>query len=506
MQKIVIFCTVFSLAACSLRRTTDQGPTASALPGDVLARTHCGGCHQFPDPALLDKKTWETRILPEMGSRLGIANKSYNPLFSLTQADLLTVMQAGIYPSTPQIAEEDWRKIEQYYLQNAPDKPLPQEPKVSPALTILQFKIQKLILNAREVPFVTFVHVDAQQRLWFGTRTNKVYRLNAQMQKEDSLLLDSPPSDFRVLPNGTAFALTMGIMDPNDQPQGTVQAFDTQQRPQRILGSLQRPVEMAWGDLNADGLEDLAVCQYGNYTGKLVWYEKRPNGTYQEHLLKPVAGARRVILQDMNHDSRPDLVVLMAQGNEGVSIYFNEGKGQFQEKVVLNFPPVHGSTYVEVLDFDQDGDYDLVYTNGDNADYSVIPKAYHGVKLFLNDGQNRFKEVWHYPIYGASMVKAADFDGDGDYDLAVAAFHREPELAPNEGFVYLRNDGKLRFTPMTFAESARGRWLTMTLGDPDRDGDTDIVLGSFLLTGLGNIKVEPGYRPAELVVLRNQQR
>lgn len=505
MQKIFLIAAVLGIVACSVRRS-DQSPSASALPGHVLARTYCGNCHQFPEPSLLDKKTWETRILPEMGSRLGIANKAYNPLFNLSSDDLMVVVKAGVYPSTPQLADEDWQKIVKYYLQNAPEKPLPQAPKKAVKIGLGQFATQKLILNPREVPFVTFVQVDKQHRLWFGTRNKKVFRLNAQMQKEDSLLLDSAPADFRLMPDGSCYALTMGIMDPNDQPKGALQWFDTQKRPRKVLSGLQRPVEMAWGDLDADGLEDLAVCQYGNYLGQLVWYQQRPNGTYQEHLLKPVAGARRVILQDMNRDNRPDLVVLMAQGNEGVSIFFNEGKGEFQEKVVLAFPPVHGSTYLEVLDFDKDGDFDLVYTNGDNADYSVVPKAYHGVRVFLNDGQNRFKEAWHYPIYGASMAKVADFDADGDYDIAVAAFHREPDLAPHEGFVYLRNDGKFNFSPMTFAESARGRWLTMTLGDTDADGDTDIVLGSFLLTGLGNINVEPGYRPAEIVVLRNQLR
>src|SRR5438309_7912953 len=42
-------------------------PAAAALErGHRLAQTYCQSCHLFPDPALLDKATWEHGALPEM--------------------------------------------------------------------------------------------------------------------------------------------------------------------------------------------------------------------------------------------------------------------------------------------------------------------------------------------------------------------------------------------------------------------------------------------------------
>jgi hypothetical protein len=72
---------------------------------------------------------------------------------------------------------------------------------------------------------------------------------------------------------------------------------------------------------------------------------------------------------------------------------------------------------------------DLLYTNGDNADYSNSLKRYHGIRLFQNDGNFKFRQVWFYPLYGATKAVARDFDGDGDLDVAGIAFY--PDFSRN---------------------------------------------------------------------------
>lgn len=45
---------------------------SSIKAGKKLAVKYCGSCHQLPDPSLIDAKSWEDDVLPEMGPRLGI--------------------------------------------------------------------------------------------------------------------------------------------------------------------------------------------------------------------------------------------------------------------------------------------------------------------------------------------------------------------------------------------------------------------------------------------------
>jgi len=40
---------------------------------------------------------------------------------------------------------------------------------------------------------------------------------------------------------------------------------------------------------------------------------------------------------------------------------------------------------MDTTDVNHDGWTDLVVVNGDNADFSIIPKAYHGVRVYLNN-------------------------------------------------------------------------------------------------------------------------
>lgn len=133
---------------------------------------------------------------------------------------------------------------------------------------------------------------------------------------------------------------------------------------------------------------------------------------------------------------------------------------------------------------DADGDPDLLTAHDDNADLSHEAKAYHGIRLFLNNGRYEFTEAYFYPLFGASMLEVADFDGDNDLDIAAIAYCSEPER-PDEGFVLLKNEGQFRFRPQTFPTSRQGKWLVMDAADWDADGDVDLVLGGFLKAGLG---------------------
>ncbi len=179
-------------------------------------------------------------------------------------------------------------------------------------------------------------------------------------------------------------------------------------------------------------------------------------------------------------DHRLDLITLFGQAREGLYLQRNRGKDGFTWEPLLHFPPSYGSTGFELADFNGDGFQDVLITHGDNGDYPSPFKAYHGLRIFLNDGGFHFTEAWFRPLDGAFRAVARDFDGDGDLDIAAISFFPDFSRTPDESFVYFENRGGLEFVASSIPEATAGRWLTLDAGDLDGDGDIDLVLGSFI--------------------------
>ena len=245
------------------------------------------------------------------------------------------------------------------------------------------------------------------------------------------------------------------------------------------IDSLQRPVQIIAADLNNDGKTDYLVCEFGFMTGELSWFENMGNNKFQKHIIRNVPGAIKVYLQDANHDGLPDIWALFAQGDEGIFLFTNKGHGNFDQEEVLKFPPIYGSSSFELTDFNKDGYPDIVYTCGDNADYSQVLKPYHGVYIFMNDKTNHFTQKYFYPINGCYKAIARDFDGDGNLDIATISYFADYARQPEESFVYLKNMGNMEFNPYSFQQAGIGRWLTMDAGDIYGDGKLDLILGNF---------------------------
>ena len=477
-------------------------PVDSIAKGKKLALVHCQRCHLFTEPALLDKKTWVSSVLPNMGLRLGIKAKDAPNAAYLNSEDAKTLQEWNIYPDQALLSLKDWNLIVKYFEHEAPSQlPLPTS---NTPQQLSSFLGQYVSFGAHQFPQTTMIKYDSRSGHFFiGDAHNDLYLMNTQFQLVNQSQIKSPAVDMDFPRNKAPRLLSIGSIVPSDQKQGELLALDGDPNGLK-LGPLARPVQFAAGDLNCDGKEDLVLCSFGNHRGQLAWYDQ--GDPSKEHILSTLPGTRQVEIRDMNGDQKNDLVVLRAQAYEAISIYYNQDQGHFEEKVVLQFPPVYGLSYLEMADFNQDGFLDFLVTNGDNWDLSAILKPYHGIRIYLNDGKNQFTEKFFYPLYGTSKALARDFDLDGDLDIAAIAFYTNLEQ-PEHGFVYLNNEGSLNFTATATPDAAAGKWLCMEAGDFDRDGDQDIILGSYFHTAaeVTQLAIHSVSSFPQLLVLYNQK-
>lgn len=446
--------------------------------GQAMAANYCQRCHQLPDPSLLDKKTWHKDVLPVMGLYLGA--KYHIP-------DSILTSQAGnmsYLPQKPGIDSVEWRQIVSYYVSKAPPN-LPVPGRAEPIKQLPFFKI--LPTPAEWVStksLASYVKIDESvtpHRLFVadGMR-NRLIVLNDKVKTVASSLMAGAVVDM-VFTNNNITATSIGDdLWSTNAKKGTVKEINIDKsgkvaiQEKLILDKLGRPLSADIVDINMDGKPDYLVTQFGKMTGRLSWFE----ANHKEHVLRDKPGAIRTIIDDNNPNKIPNIWALFAQGDEGIFKYTNDGKGNFAEKKVLSFPPSYGSSYFDVIDFNGDGYKDIIYTCGDNGDYSQIPKPYHGIYIYLNDGKGNFTNKFFYPINGCYKAIAKDFDGDGDLDIAtISAF--PAGKSPWQAFVYLENNGNFNFQAYTLPPGTSfSKALTMDAGDIDGDGKTDLVLGA----------------------------
>ncbi len=486
MSFLLVFFLMTSLICCNSNHykknsTHKEVSDESIKKGQEMAKIFCQSCHMLPDPSLVDAKTWEKGVLPQMAPRLGIFTYGFQNYPRSGE------IGADFYPSNPVLSLAGWQNILDYYEATSPDT-LPAQKRSSPIKAGLSlFKIEKPGIDYKNSAtcYLKILPRGSAHSVIIGDAVKKkLFFLDQHLEIRDSVETDGPivNIDFN---KKNMLACDIGILNPNNRKLGKAEVLELHSKGKWVKDSfplikdLQRPVQVTTVDLNNDGKPDYLVCEFGYLTGELSWFENQGNGEFKKHVLRNVPGAIKAYVQDYNHDGLPDLWVLFAQGDEGIFLFTNKGHGNFDQKQVLRFPPSYGSSYFELDDFNKDGYPDILYTCGDNADYSVILKPYHGVYIFMNDKTNHFKQKFFYPIDGCYKAIAKDFDGDGDLDIATISFFADYGRQPQEGFVYFENNGDLNFQPYSLKGTEEGRWLTMDAGDIDGDGRPDLILGNF---------------------------
>jgi hypothetical protein len=461
------------------------------MEGKQLADQYCGGCHKVPDPNLLPWRTWRFETLAAMAPFLGV----YDPQ-STYDPNRNRYLPDNFYPSDPIISQEEWQKIRDYYLnESSQEWTLPEK---NPAIITdtLFFEAHFSNVQSKLPPAITTVKFDPGNRLIYASdfQSEGFMVFNDNLELEHSFDIESTIANIQILsddwetePGPREFLLTfMGNLYPSDAPYGFVQTGWLDPEIQNtgldsvFVSDITRPVESKFVDLNKDGKKDLLINEFGHRMGSLFWMENKGDGNPPEkRILIDTPGCIQSYVADYTRNGWPDVLSLCTQTDQAIYLFSNEGDGQFERSTLLEFEVTAGSSSFEIHDFNKDGYPDILYTSGDNADFSKVFKPYHGVFIYLNDGQNQFKQQWFYPINGAYNAKARDFDGDGLLDIAVISFFADYKNTPEEGFLYFKNEGDLLFSAYHHPAATSGRWQTMDVADWTGNGRDDIVLANF---------------------------
>ena len=267
-----------------------------------------------------------------------------------------------------------------------------------------------------------------------------------------------------------------------------------------LMEGIGRVADVRPADFDADGDLDLVVAEFGYFETGAIWLLRREGvdeqglPRFEQVKLDSRHGTIHVPVVDFDRDGDLDFLALVSQEYEAICWFDNQGDGTFECRTIYDAPdPSFGSSGIEVVDLDGDGDDDVVYANGDTFD-SYFLKPYHGIRWLERvsgpsdespDPSLDFHFVEHLlaEMPGVQHVGVGDLDSDGDPDLIGAAFlpwnlqteHRETRLV---SLVQLRNEGAGKFTvtPLEIGPCVHAATL---LFDADGDGDLDLLVGGF---------------------------
>lgn len=211
----------------------------------------------------------------------------------------------------------------------------------------------------------------------------------------------------------------------------------------------------AWADFNSDGLLDLYVTHYVDWS-------------FENHPLCLSSDGGRNSCPPLEFNPLPD------------SLYLNNGDGSFRdESSAAGLLKGGNGLGVLAADLDDDGDTDVYVANDATANY-----------LYLNDGHGRFEEAGQLRgvagddvgnVDGSMGVDVGDYDLDGRPDLWVANYVREANAL-------YRNLGRGEFQHVskpTGLNNLGGLFVGFgtAFADLECDGDEDLVVANGHVVG-----------------------
>ncbi len=236
-------------------------------------------------------------------------------------------------------------------------------------------------------------------------------------------------------------------------------------------------------DLNSDGDMDLIVLAGGKTMVRLG----NGDGTFTAGDDEQVGQQADIVSGDFNSDGNLDFAV-SRQNSAGFNLLLGDGAGNITQKSLNDVPKDPGpGAWVDGIaagDFDDDGKLDVAVSDMINDKVWV----YFGI------GDGTFTRsltpivTTTEPDHQPGSLVSADFNGDGNADLAVANFDPYGNVAAPSLSIVLSNGDRTFASPVPYGSISQSRQVITH--DVDGDSILDVlVAGSYQLyvfRGLGN--------------------
>lgn len=248
---------------------------------------------------------------------------------------------------------------------------------------------------------------------------------------------------------------------------------------QTLVADVLAPAHATVVDIDQDNDLDVIVSVLGNIEpddgviGRLLLLEREGDNYKASVILDDVRRVADAQPGDFDADGDIDLAVAVFGYNRGQVLWLeNRSNGQFLEHELLSGP---GIIHVPVADFDNDGDPDIA---------AGVTQDEEELWGFENQGDGKFvsRRLWfthNFDLGSAGLLKE-DLDQDGDIDLILPAGDNlediDPFPQPYHGCYWFENKGDWKFDSKRIADLG-GTYAAAT-GDLDGDGDPDVALVS----------------------------